>query len=287
MNGEQAVRFYFRLGLPYSDIVDLLASLHGIVISERNLKRKLRQLRLWRRKHFTNVEEVVAFIEGELRGHGQMHGYRWMHRRCIHVGMTVKRDMVRDILAALDPEGVRLRRRRRLVRRRYISPGPNFAWHMDSYDKLKPYGIAINGCIDGFSRRVIWLKASYTNNNPRVVAGYFLRKVESLGGCPALVWADRGTENGVVEILQTFLRRNGDDQFAADRSFRYGASHHNQRIESWWAFLRKHWTQFWIEHFAKLSQDGHFDGSRLDKNVIQFCFTRLIQVNIHDIFTLQ
>ncbi|KAJ8019268.1 hypothetical protein HOLleu_42247 [Holothuria leucospilota] len=34
-------------------------------------------------------------------------------------------------------------------------------------------------------------------------------------------------------------------------------------IESWWAFLRKHWTQFWIEHFAKLSQDGYFDGREL------------------------
>ena len=27
--------------------------------------------------------------------------------------------------------------------------GPNYLWHMDSYDKLKPYGISIHGCIDG------------------------------------------------------------------------------------------------------------------------------------------
>ena len=27
---------------------------------------------------------------------------------------------------------------------------------MDSYDKLKPYGIAINGCIDGFSRHAMF-----------------------------------------------------------------------------------------------------------------------------------
>ena len=27
--------------------------------------------------------------------------------------------------------------------------GPNFIWHMDGYDKLKPYGITIHGCIDG------------------------------------------------------------------------------------------------------------------------------------------
>ena len=28
--------------------------------------------------------------------------------------------------------------------------GPNFIWHVDSYDKLKPFGFPINGCIDGY-----------------------------------------------------------------------------------------------------------------------------------------
>lgn len=27
--------------------------------------------------------------------------------------------------------------------------GPDFVWHLDGYDKLKPYGFAIHGCIDG------------------------------------------------------------------------------------------------------------------------------------------
>lgn len=26
---------------------------------------------------------------------------------------------------------------------------PNFLWHIDGYDELKPYGFAIHGCIDG------------------------------------------------------------------------------------------------------------------------------------------
>jgi len=28
--------------------------------------------------------------------------------------------------------------------------GPNYLWHVDGYDKLKPFGMAISGCIDGF-----------------------------------------------------------------------------------------------------------------------------------------
>ncbi|KAK0154047.1 hypothetical protein N1851_003868 [Merluccius polli] len=38
-------------------------------------------------------------------------------------------------------------------------PGPNYMWHMDSYDKLTPFGIGINGCIDGFSCHIIWMQA--------------------------------------------------------------------------------------------------------------------------------
>ena len=75
-----------------------------------------------------------------------------MHLRCTFAGYKVSMENVRLILKVLDPEGVEIRRRRRLVRRRYYAKGPNYSWHVDSYDKLKPYWIAINGCIDGFSR---------------------------------------------------------------------------------------------------------------------------------------
>ena len=28
--------------------------------------------------------------------------------------------------------------------------GPNYCWHVDGLDKLKTYGFAIHGCIDGY-----------------------------------------------------------------------------------------------------------------------------------------
>lgn len=42
------------------------------------------------------------------------------------------------------------------------------------YDKLKPYGFAIHGCIDGFSRRIMWLEVNPSNNNPAAVAKYYV-----------------------------------------------------------------------------------------------------------------
>lgn len=74
---------------------------------------------------------------------------------------------------------------------------------MDSYDKLKPYGIAINGCIDGFSRHIMWMEAYTTNSNPKVIAEYFINTVTCIGGCPKQLRADPGTEN--VRDIQTFL----------------------------------------------------------------------------------
>ena len=32
--------------------------------------------------------------------------------------------------------------------------GSNWCWHMDGYDKLKPYGFPIHACIDGYVRKL-------------------------------------------------------------------------------------------------------------------------------------
>jgi len=51
----------------------------------------------------------------------------WQH------GLIVPRTLVACILHALDPDAVRRRRMHRLERRRYISPGPLHAVHVDGY----------------------------------------------------------------------------------------------------------------------------------------------------------
>ena len=53
------------------------------------------------------------------------------------------------LLSVIDPEGTKVKKSRRLQRRIYLNNGPNYLWHTDGYDKLKPYGITIHGCVDG------------------------------------------------------------------------------------------------------------------------------------------
>lgn len=277
---EQLVKKYFFLGLQQKEIIVLLKNLHNIAIKPRTLKRILRKQKLFRRKHFSDLGSVANFIEDQLVKSGQMHGYRWMHLKCIQHGFSVTQEIVRELLLLLDPEGVEIRKRKRLRRRQYSNAGPNNVWHMDSYDKLKPYGICINGAIDGYSRYIIWLHAGCTSNDPKVIAGYYVNALKLLGGCPLTVRSDMGTENKTVDKMQCALREllvnnNGNHK----PPFIYGKSPANQRIESWWSILRKHHAQYWMNLFEMLKDEDLFNGSFIDKTLMQFCFLKIIQVS--------
>ena len=163
------------------------------------------------------------------------------------------------------------------MRRSYYAPGPNFIWHIDGYDKLKPYGLCIHGCICGYSRRVMWLNVYTTNNDPKVVGGYYLATVEKYGGTAYLIRGDFGTENVLIKNLQCLFRRHVDE----NPSYVEGSSTHNQRIESWWGYLRRHHAQHWMAIFKNLQYNGDYSGSDVDKSLIQFCFMALIQVCTH------
>ncbi|XP_053406569.1 uncharacterized protein LOC123562335 [Mercenaria mercenaria] len=137
----------------------------------------------------------------------------------------------------IDPEGVQARLSNRLSSREYFNRGPNFLIHIDGYDKIKKYGFGIHGAICGFSRRILWLKVAHSNNNPNIIAAYFLEFVKEIRGVPRCIRMDAGTENVVVEDMQKAFRWYHGDDMAGERSVIVGSSHTNQRIECWWRQL--------------------------------------------------
>lgn len=268
------------MGLKYGDIVKALAVYQDRTISERHVKRLLKRMGLSRRKNYSDVHGIVSYIQLQLQESGRLHGYRWMTQKCSDNGFKCTQDGVRTILGILDPEGCDLRQKRCLRRRAYISQGPNYIWHFDSYDKIKRFGFCINGCTDGFSRRIIWLNCYISSNDPKIIGGYYVKSVQCFGGCPKLIRGDHGTENVLVRQIHTFFRRNGTDERSGERSYLSGPSTANQRIEYFWNFLRRQCMEFWMNHFIQLEADGDFDGSFLQINVLRYCYMHLIQVSI-------
>lgn len=170
----------------------------------------------------------------------------------------VPREVARKAIRALDPAGVRQRSVKRFRRRAYVVRGPKDVWHIDGYDKLKSFGFAIHGAIDGYSRRILWLEVGQSNNDPQVVAQYFVDYMKRIGGTANRIRGDCGTENCIIARIQRFLRRDDADHFAKEKSFMYGKSVANQRIEAWWSFQRRWGINWWINYFKDLRDRGNY-----------------------------
>ena len=211
-----------------------------------------------------------------------------MHQRLVtDYGLVVRKDAVRQVLKILDPEGVQGRLRHRLRRREYRGRGPNRTWHIDGYDKLKPFGLCIHGCIDGYSRRIMWLEVGPSNNNPAIICQYFLNCVKQVGCTAQIIRSDKGTENVNVAAVQRFFRRDDQDEFAGDRSFLYGKSVSNQRIEAWWSFLRRECADWWINYLKNVRERGIYnDGNNIHVECLKFCFSEIIQKELHRVARL-
>ena len=251
---DEVIENYFNLGLSTPEITMFLLSIHGICISLRHLKRILRRLGCRRRCSQSNLQDVVEAVKEELRGSGSLLGYRAMHQRLVNQhGLITTGEVVRQALKIFDPEGVEHRSRHRLRRRVYRSKGPNYLWHIDGYDKLKPFGFCVHGAIDGYSRRILWPEVASSNNDPKVVGQYYLDDVRLVGATARIIRGDRGTEKGNIAAAQRFFRRSSSDEFSGEKCFMYGKSTSNQRIEAWWGRLKQGCAEWWIQ-FVKFLQ---------------------------------
>ena len=209
-------------------------------------------------------------------------GYRTMWKRLVKDhGMAVKRTEVMQIMKHLRPHATEERKAHRLKRRVYTLKGPNYVWHVDGYDKLKAFGFCIHGCIDGYSRRIMWLEVASSNNNPAIVAKYYLDCLKHFQLAPRILRADNGTENSSLSFLQPLFRYNSTDSMAGIKSFMYGKSTANQRIEAWWGTLRKLGIHWWINLFKDIRDSGLFEiQNPVIKECLRFCFMDALQTDL-------
>ena len=208
---------------------------------------------------------------------GSSVGYRSVWHALQQKGIRVPRSKVEEIVRELDPYCFEVRKTHRLRRREYTCPGPNKVWHADGYDKMKPFGFPIYGCIDGYSRKVLWLYVTRSNNLPDNIAAYYLDAVQEHGGCPLELYTDLGTENGIMTGIHSFFR---DDP----GSHRYVPSPRNQWIEGWWSFFNKNWASWWVSFFKDMADAGDVNlADPLIKECLWFSFANVLQIGLNEV----
>ena len=282
LSRNELIGIYYQNGYGIREIIGFMTLRHDSPISERQVHRILRGMNLLRRGNESPLADIILAVSHELARQDQHIGYRLMRRRLQSTHhLTVTAETVRQVLCVLDRQGVAQRSRRSIRRRIYSNPGPNFAIHMDGWDKLKPYGVSIHAAIDGFSRRIIWLRACDSNKNPHYVAFFYLNYIREINGVPVLVYSDRGTENSITRDLQYTLIWNHNDQYQGLSSYRYGSSTRNTRIERFWRDLTRMCGDTWMDFFKLMTDDGSLDTSdNLHLECIRYCFLHLINLDL-------
>ncbi|CAM4574571.1 unnamed protein product [Leuciscus chuanchicus] len=139
-------------------------------------------------------------------------------------------------MRAIDPVGTMLRGLELNIvpRRPYSVPAPLSLWHIDGNHKLIRWRIVVHGGIDGFSHKIMYLKAS-DNNRASTVLQCFLEAVH-VHGLPQRVRSDHGGED--VDVAGFMLEHpdRGPGRCSKTR-VQNTRSVHNQRIERLWRDL--------------------------------------------------
>ena len=139
---EAIITYYFSGGFEYNEILLFLVKYHNHHISFSRLLRRLRQYGLSTQKQPSEevLKEVRKHIKEIIDGPGSMGGFRTVWHTLELEGFRVP-IVVQEIIRELAPEGTELHKSCCLKRRQYHNPGPKYAWHVDGYDKLKPWGL--------------------------------------------------------------------------------------------------------------------------------------------------
>ena len=205
---EHCIKRYFNQGLGYFEILQFQQRYHHTTISKSTLLRRLKDYGVSRRTNLnlTNnvIQEARDRIVSIVDALASSSGYRSVSYWLQLAGFGVPRNLVQKILKDTNPVETDSWGRYRFRRRIYRNPGSNYAWYIDGHDKLKMFGFAIHGAIDGYSRKILWLRVLRLNSSSSITGNFDLYCLKELQGCPIKLITDLGTENILAPALKTF-----------------------------------------------------------------------------------
>ena len=245
---RETLKLYLSYGFSLKKIADMFGT------SRKTISRRIKSYNLREEvpKYDDLSDEALdEAVSAVLRNFPNC-GIRRMKGFLLGQGIRVQWNRVRSSLWRTDPSGILLRTSQLNIisRRHYSVPGPRSLWHLDGNHKLIRWGFVIHGCVDGYSRRIMFLNCS-TNNKAATVLQLFLNAIQNFG-IPCRIRGDQGTENIQVARYMVSHPNRGPGR----GSFIAGKSCHNQRIERFWRDLFHGCTFLFYHIFCYLEDTG-------------------------------
>ncbi|KAA0701590.1 hypothetical protein E1301_Tti023855 [Triplophysa tibetana] len=175
--GKEQVQFLLEQHFKVHDI----ARMYGVSYS--SIRRWMKRYKLSVRQTYSDISsEDFKSIINNFIGQCPNSGYRIVVGHLRSLGIRVARSRVLEMIRHVDPVGTVLRSLdlQLTQRRPYSVPGPLSLWHMDGNHKLVRWRIVVHGGIDGYSRKIMYLKAN-SNNKAASVLDCFLEAVHEHG----------------------------------------------------------------------------------------------------------
>jgi hypothetical protein len=188
--------------------------------------------------------EIDDIVSEYLGRHGFTTGRTYLAGYLRSLGLRVQRRRVRESLTRVDPQNTALRWGIVIAHRIVIA-----LWHLDGHHSRIRWGLVVHGCIDGFSRRIMFLKCS-NNNLSQTVLELFMNAIEKDDLWPSRIRVDHGVENVLVCDAMVSARGEGRGSFIA------GPSTRNQRIERLWRDMFRCVRSFFYYIFYAMEDAG-------------------------------
>lgn len=205
--------------------------------SFRSLDRRLRYFDIYYTDSNVSVQEVKDAVKLEVNGPGKLLGYRAMQKKLRQEhDLKVPRDLVHAVMYDVDPEGLEARGGvglgKKKVKGTFTTNGPNWVHSLDGHDKLmgyqnSTYPLAIYGCLDTASRKILWLRIWTSNSDPNLIGRWYLEHIYEKRVIASHLRLDKGTETGTMATIHAFLRQHNYDGDPCDTVL-YGPSTSNQ-----------------------------------------------------------
>ena len=91
-----------------------------------------------------------------------------------------------------------------------MTKGPNWGHSLDGHGTLMGYQksmfpLAIYGCLDSASRKILWLKLWTTNSDAKIIGRWYFDHLHETKMIAQNLRIDKGTETGEMLTMHAFL----------------------------------------------------------------------------------